>query len=46
MLGSPDNQDLIEQVDGYEEMVDAVVPLSVSEGPPEGSARLLSLDGR
>ncbi|MGA2272753.1 MAG: hypothetical protein ABSH00_04300 [Bryobacteraceae bacterium] len=46
VLGSPDNQKFIEQAEHYEAMVDEVVPLSVSEGPPEGPAWLLSLDGR
>ena len=51
VLGSPDDQELFDEAESYEVMVNAVVPLCVSEGPAsegpaEGRAWLLSLDGR
>jgi len=46
VLGPPDGEDRIEEAEGYEKMVGAVVPFSVSEGPARDWALLLSLNGR
>jgi hypothetical protein len=45
VLGSPDNQTFCEQADAYEELVDAVSPLLISDAPERGPAWLLSLTG-
>jgi hypothetical protein len=46
VLGEPDCHAMIEESDGYREMIEEITPFAVSEAPREGSASLLSLAGR
>ena len=46
VLGEVDGQEMSSEWEDYQRLVEELRPLSISEPPPEGSARLLSLDRR
>lgn len=46
VLGMPDNQQLPDEADAYEELVEAAVPLRFADIVPGHPARLLALNGR
>ena len=46
VLGSPDNQALWEEAEGYERRAGKARPLPIADAPTEGSAYVLSLDGQ
>lgn len=45
LLGPPDGQSLCNEFEAYDDLLNDVRPLAVSEAPSEGYAWLLSLDG-
>jgi hypothetical protein len=44
VLGSPDGQELYEESEAYDELVESVTPLSITDAPEDGHGWLLSLD--
>jgi hypothetical protein len=45
VLGSPDNQELFDEAEEYEELMELAIPLPIADSPTNGTAWLLSLDG-
>jgi hypothetical protein len=45
VLGTPDNQDLYEEAEAYEELVGSATPFRIGDVPENGRAWLLSLEG-
>jgi hypothetical protein len=45
VLGSPDNQSLIEEAEAYEAFVESVTPFSIGDAPEHGPVWLFSLEG-
>ncbi len=46
VLGTPDDQELPDKADAYKELVEAAVPLRITDIVPDHPARLLALNGR
>ncbi len=46
VLGPPDNQELFEEAEAYEELVADASALQIADPPPDGPAWLLTLDGQ
>jgi Trypsin-like peptidase domain len=40
VLGQPDNQDLSDKADAYDQLVEGMMPLAVADAPAQGSERL------
>ena len=46
MLGGPDDQELYNQCEAYEEFVESLTPFVIADAEKEGEALLLSLDNQ
>ena len=46
VLGQPDNQELSDEADAYDELVEGLWPMMIAAAPENGTARVLSLKGR